>query len=115
MPSSVKKHHDLERAYKFLLAMNFLFALLIISWIPRLSEIKKMLGLNNEVFGSLLGLGSIGSLVAYGSSGYVIERFGSKTVSNISIFLMSASYAGLTWTQNISLLPLVGHFFTLHF
>ena len=110
MSSSAKKHHDLERANKYLLAMNFLFALLIISWIPRLSEIKKMLGLNNEVFGSLLGLGSLGSLVAYGSSGYVIERFGSKTVSNVSIFLMVVSYAGLTWTQNVAIFALINFF-----
>ena len=110
MSNSVKKPHDLERANKYLLAMNFFFALLIISWIPRLSEIKKMLGLNNEVFGSLLGLGSLGSLVAYGSSGYVIERFGSKTVSNISIFLMVVSYAGLTWTQNAAIFALINFF-----
>ncbi|MCX6426329.1 MAG: hypothetical protein NTV47_06320 [Actinobacteria bacterium] len=111
MPSSVKKNPDLERAYKFLLGMNFLFAILIISWIPRLSEVKKLLGLNNEVFGSLMGLGSIGSLVAYGSSGYVIERFGSKRVINISIVLLYFFIAQLNslpleilkWVRNLIL------------
>jgi len=110
MPSSVKKHHDLERAYKFLLGMNFLFAILIISWIPRLSEVKKLLGLNNEVFGSLLGLGSIGSLVAYGSSGYVIERFGSKRVINVSIIMMAISYGGITWTRSVTIFALINLF-----
>lgn len=110
MSSELATSPNLERSYKFLLAMNFFFAILIISWIPRLSEIKKLLGLNNEVFGSLLGLGSIGALVAYGSSGYVIERFGSKWVINISILLMVITYGGITWTQNITIFALINFF-----
>jgi MFS family permease len=98
---------DLEQACRYLLVMNFLFSSTNMAWLPRLSEVKQALGLTNQVFGSLLGLGSVGGLVAYISAGYLLERFGSPVVIITSVTSLLISFSTIIWSPNTFILALL--------
>jgi len=94
------QHQELERARRYLYLMNFFFNCTNMAWIPRLSEVKATLGLNNQIFGSLLGIGSIGGFLAFLSTGYLLERFGSPIVITSAVSATLISFSTITWSPN---------------
>lgn len=74
----------------------FLFAIQIMSWVPRFPEVKANLGLSNGEFGTYLSLGSVGAIVAMISSGHLVHKYGSKRVLMTATFSMCLAIATIT-------------------
>lgn len=74
----------------------FLFAIQIMSWVPRFPEVKANLGLSNGEFGTYLSLGSVGAIVAMISSGHLVHKYGSKRVLITATFSMCLAIATIT-------------------
>jgi len=91
-------------------SLHFLFGLGIMSWVTRLVDIKRNLGLSNAEFGSLLTLGTIGSLSAFLVMGHLVHVHGVRrvlTISSISTFLLIAA---ATWVTSPVLFMFVNIF-----
>jgi len=90
--------------------LHFLFGLGIMSWATRFVDIKRNLGLSNAEFGSLLTLGTIGSLSAFLMMGHLVHVHGVRrvlTISSISTFLLIAA---ATWVTSPVLFMFVNIF-----
>lgn len=81
----------------------FLFAVQIMSWVPRFPEIKTNLALSNGEFGTYLSLGSVGAVVAMLSSGHLVQKYGSRRVLVLSSFTMCVAIATITHLQSATL------------
>lgn len=80
------------------------------SWATRFVDIKRNLGLSNAEFGSLLTLGTIGSLSAFLMMGHLVHVHGVRrvlTISSISTFLLIAA---ATWVTSPVLFMFVNIF-----
>ena len=69
------------------------------SWVTRFVDVKRNLGLSNAEFGSLLTLGTIGSLTAFLVMGHLVHVHGVRrvlTISSISTFLLIAAATWVT-------------------
>jgi hypothetical protein len=60
----------------YLKILFFLFGFLIMSWVPRLPEVKANLGLSNGEFGSLIGTSAIGAITALLTVGHLVHNYG---------------------------------------
>ena len=84
---------DLQRGLRArvaLFASFFLMGVVNMAWVPRIPEIKKLLGINNGQFG-LIFLGStVGALLAGQLGGRIVHRVGTKVVLTFSslVFLI---------------------------
>jgi len=80
------------------------------SWVTRFVDIKRNLGLSNAEFGSLLTLGTIGSLSAFLVMGHLVHVHGVRrvlTISSIATFLLIAA---ATWVTSPVLFMFVNIF-----
>ena len=69
------------------------------SWVTRFVDVKRNLGLSNAEFGSLLTLGTIGSLTAFLVMGHLVHVHGVRrilTISSISTFTLIAAATWVT-------------------
>jgi len=85
---------------KYVGTLFFLFAVLIMSWVPRFPEVKANLGISNGEFGTYLSLGAVGSIVAMLSSGHLVHKFGAKRVLVISALSLSLAIGTLVHLQS---------------
>jgi fucose permease len=85
---------------KYIGILFFLFAVQIMSWVPRFPEVKANLGLSNGEFGTYLSLGSIGAVVAMLSSGHFVHKLGAKKVLIISTLSMCLSISAIVHLQS---------------
>lgn len=68
-------------AAKAATVLFFLNGLMIGSWVPRMAELRDMLGVSEDVLGrSLMGMG-VGGLLGSGFAGVVANKFGTRTLS----------------------------------
>lgn len=67
------------------------------SWVTRFADVKRHLGLNNAEFGSLLTLGTLGSLSAFLVMGHLVHIHGVRRVLTISSTSSFALVAAATW------------------
>lgn len=81
----------------------FLFAVQIMSWVPRFPEVKANLKLSNGEFGTYLSLGSVGAVIALISTGHLVQKYGSKRVLMTSTFSMCVAIAAITHLQSTPL------------
>jgi MFS family permease len=81
----------------------FLFAVQIMSWVPRFPEVKENLGLSNGEFGTYLSLGSVGAIIALISTGQLVQKYGSKRILMISAFAMCVAIATISHLQSTPL------------
>ena len=86
----------------------FLFGFLIMSWVPRLPEVKANLGLSNGEFGSVIGTSAIGALTALLTVGHLVHNYGVKLVIRIAAFAMAMTLILLTSTHS-TLIFLIGN------
>jgi fucose permease len=92
----------------YLKLLFFLFGFLIMSWVPRLPEVKANLGLSNGEFGSVIGTSAAGALTALLIVGHLVHRFGAKLVMRIAAFAMAMTLILLTSTHS-TLIFLIGN------
>ena len=78
-------------------ALHFLFGLGIMSWVTRFVDVKRNLGLSNAEFGSLLTIGTIGSLTAFLVMGHLVHIHGVRRVLTISSICTFMLIAVATW------------------
>ena len=92
----------------YLKLLFFLFGFLIMSWVPRLPEVKANLGLSNGEFGSVIGTSAIGALTALLIVGHLVHRYGAKLVLRIAASAMAMTLILLTSTHS-TLIFLIGN------
>jgi len=92
---------------KYLGIIFFLFAVSIMSWVPRFPEVKANLGISNGEFGTYLSLGAIGSIVAMLSSGHFVHKFGAKKVLVISVLSLTFAICTLVHLQSAPIFIIV--------
>jgi len=92
----------------YLMLLFFLFGFLIMSWVPRLPEVKANLGLSNGEFGSLIGTSVVGALIALLTVGHLVHNYGAKLVMRIAAFAMAITLILLTSTHS-TLIFLIGN------
>jgi fucose permease len=99
MPSS-KLGLSVSDEKKYIGILFFLFAIQIMSWVPRFPEVKANLDLSNGEFGTYLSLGSIGAVIAMLSSGHFVHKLGAKPVLIISTLSMCLSISTIVHLQS---------------
>lgn len=70
------------------------------SWIPRFPEVKEKLGTNNGLFGSMLSVGSFGSLIALLTIGHLVDHLGAKRIMVAGITLLTAAFIAIVHVSN---------------
>jgi MFS family permease len=106
MPSS-KLGLSVSDEKKYVGTLFFLFAVLIMSWVPRFPEVKANLGISNGEFGTYLSLGAVGSIIAMLSSGHLVHKFGAKKVLVISALSLSLAIGTLVHLQSAPIFIIV--------
>jgi len=110
-PEGNSENVEISRGQQRLFSsLHFLFGLGIMSWVTRFVDIKRNLGLSNAEFGSLLTLGTIGSLSAFLVMGHLVHVHGVRrvlTISSIATFLLIAA---ATWVTSPVLFMFVNIF-----
>ena len=97
------------KARRALWASFFLMGVVNMAWVPRIPEIKELLGINNGQFG-LIFLGStFGSLLAGQVGGRLVHRVGTKVVLTFSslVFPVGLIIMGIATTPWILFIGLV--------
>jgi MFS family permease len=92
---------------KYIGILFFLFAVQIMSWVPRFPEVKANLGLSNGEFGTYLSLGSVGAVIAMLSSGHFVHKLGAKPVLIISTLSMCLSISTIVHLQSTPIFIIV--------
>jgi MFS family permease len=97
------------KARKALWISFFLMGVVNMAWVPRIPEIKEILGITNGQFGFIFLGSTFGSILAGQFSGRVIHRFGTKGVLMISslIFPVGLMIMGIATNPWILLAGLI--------
>jgi MFS family permease len=97
------------RARTALFASFFLMGVVNMAWVPRIPEIKKLMGINNGQFG-LIFLGStVGALLAGQLGGRIVHKVGTKVVLTFSslVFPIGLIIMGIATTPLVLFIGLV--------
>ena len=86
--------------FRLIQALFYVYAFLIMSWIPRFPEIKENLGLNIGEFGTLISTGAFGGIVSLFFSGHLVHKYGIKRVILTNIWIMGAAYFFIVRTDS---------------
>jgi len=86
--------------FKLLQALFGVYAMLIMSWIPRFPEVKANLGLSNGQFGTLISTGSFGAVASLFLTGHMVHKFGVKRVILTNIWIMGFAYFFIVRTDS---------------
>jgi MFS family permease len=86
--------------YKLIQALFFIYAFLLMSWIPRFPEIKANLGLNLGGFGTLISTAAIGGVVSLFFSGHLVHKYGIKRVILTNLWIMGVAYFFIVRTDS---------------
>ena len=78
----------------------FLFGISIMSLAPRTPDLKANLDVNNGTFGTLLGTGSIGSIIMLLIGGQIVHTIGAKRSLQIGATAIAVSYSLLVHTTS---------------
>lgn len=106
MPSS-KTGLSVDDEKKYIGILFFLFAVQIMSWVPRFPEVKANLGLSNGEFGTYLSLGSIGAVIAMLSSGHFVHKLGARKVLILSTLSMCLAISTVVHLQSAPIFIIV--------
>ncbi|CAB4636813.1 unannotated protein [freshwater metagenome] len=92
---------------KYIGILFFLFAVQIMSWVPRFPEVKANLGLSNGEFGTYLSLGSVGAVIAMLSSGHFVHKLGARKVLILSTLSMCLAISAVVHLQSAPIFIIV--------
>jgi MFS family permease len=92
-----------ELEFKLLQRLFFVYAILIMAWVPRFPEVKANLGLSNGQFGSLISTAAIGALGSLFLTGHIVHQFGTKIVLQVNALIMCISYFAIVETRSPAL------------
>ena len=79
----------------------FLFGFTVMSWVPRLPEIKDHLGVNDGQFGTLLSTGAIGALIALLTMGHAVNHWGTSRVIKIGFTANLIGFVAVPHVHNL--------------
>ena len=85
---------------KHLQVLFFVYAILIMAWVPRFPEVKANLGLSNGQFGTLISTATIGALVSLFLSGHIVHKYGTKIVLQVNVLIMCISFLAIVETKS---------------
>jgi MFS family permease len=85
---------------KLLQALFYVYAFLIMSWIPRFPEVKAHLGLSLGEFGTLISTSAFGGVVSLFLTGHLVHKYGVKRVILTNIWIMGAAYFFIVRTES---------------
>lgn len=80
---------DVLRARRMLLSLYFLTGIAVATWLSRLPSITHMLDLSSAELGSVLLVGSVGSLAMVVAAGALTTRWGSRRSLIVAAFMFS--------------------------
>ena len=86
--------------FKLIQALFYVYAFLLMSWIPRFPEIKANLGLNIGEFGTLISTAAIGGVVSLFLTGHLVHKYGVKRVILTNIWIMGVAYFFIVRTES---------------
>jgi MFS family permease len=86
--------------FKLLQALFGVYAILIMSWIPRFPEVKANLGLSNGEFGTLISTGAFGAVASLFLTGHMVHKYGVKRVILANIWILGAAYFFIVRTDS---------------
>ena len=86
--------------FKLLQALFGIYAMLIMSWIPRFPEVKANLGLSNGEFGTLISTGAFGAVASLFLTGHMVHKYGVKRVILANIWIMGLAYFFIVRTES---------------
>jgi MFS family permease len=86
--------------FKLLQALFGVYAILIMSWIPRFPEVKANLGLSNGEFGTLISTGAFGAVASLFLTGHMVHKYGVKRVILTNIWIMGLAYFFIVRTES---------------
>ena len=86
--------------FKLLQALFGIYAMLIMSWIPRFPEVKANLGLSNGEFGTLISTGAFGGVASLFLTGHMVHKYGVKRVILANIWIMGLAYFFIVRTES---------------
>ena len=81
------------RARVLLLGLYALAGLMFSAWLARLPAVRDLLGLSTAALGTVLLIGSVGSLVTVALSGIIVQRLGNARVLLVSSVVLGVGYA----------------------
>ena len=70
------------------------------AWIPRFPEVKAHLAVNNGLFGSMMSMGSFGSLIALLTIGHLVDHFGARKIMILGITILCADFLTIVHVTN---------------
>ena len=85
---------------KLLQALFYVYAFLIMSWIPRFPEVKAHLGLSLGEFGTLISTSAFGGVVSLFLTGHLVHKYGIKRVILTNIWIMGTAYFFIVRTES---------------
>jgi MFS family permease len=77
-----------------------LLGIVSMGWVPRIPEIKDLIGLSNGEFGFVLLGATFGSVTGAQLAGRLMHTFGSQKVVFVGVFIMPAGLAGMGLATN---------------
>jgi len=83
----------IARARVLLLGLYALAGLMFSAWLARLPAVRDLLGLSTAALGTVLLIGSVGSLVTVALSGIIVQRLGNARVLLVSSVVLGVGYA----------------------
>lgn len=92
-----------NRAYRIAVgALFFLQGLCFATWASRIPTIQQSLQLSDSALGLILFALPVGSMIALPLSGWLVTRFGSKTIITNALILYALTLVALGLAQNIT-------------
>lgn len=89
------------------LSIAFFFALsglALTNWTTRVPSLKERFGLDDGHIGLLLFCPVVGTLTLVLLANYLVARFGSRRMTRMGSYCITASLFGIGWSQNVSML-----------
>jgi MFS family permease len=86
--------------FKLIQGLFLIYALLLMSWIPRFPEIKAHLGLSNGQFGTLISTGAFGAVASLFLTGHMVHKYGVKRVILANIWILGTAYFFIVRTES---------------
>ena len=94
------QNHRAKLARNSLRVCFLLLGIVSMGWVPRIPEIKDLVGLSNGVFGFVLLGATFGSITGAQLAGRLMHTFGSQKVIFAGVLIMPSGLAGMGLATN---------------